>query len=90
MHRVDGGSRKTSSKVSPALVNANEVAFKRAIPQAAAKSDHVIAGDALLVKEDVCTRDDSDEVCDRMCKTNDTNRLVTPWSGCNYRLKRVG
>ncbi|EYC14847.1 hypothetical protein Y032_0039g41 [Ancylostoma ceylanicum] len=73
MHRVDGGSHKTGSKGSSARANTTEVTFKRAIPQATAKDDHLVVGDALLVKEDVCAREDSDEVCDRKCKTNDTN-----------------
>ncbi|EYC14846.1 hypothetical protein Y032_0039g41 [Ancylostoma ceylanicum] len=86
MHRVDGGSHKTGSKGSSARANTTEVTFKRAIPQATAKDDHLVVGDALLVKEDVCAREDSDEVCDRKCKTNDTNR----WTDLHVVDERLG
>ncbi|KAL6736983.1 hypothetical protein Aduo_010664 [Ancylostoma duodenale] len=89
MHRVDGGSHKTSSRGSSARSNATEVAFKWAIPQATVKGDHIVAGDALLVKdmkEDVCARGDSDEVCDRKCKANDTNR----WTDMHVVDERFG
>ncbi|VDM82741.1 unnamed protein product [Strongylus vulgaris] len=74
MHTVDGGSHKVGK--NPALRNTTEMPIKRALLEnlSEKKRNHELdAGDVPLLKEDVCTENNGDEVCDRKCSSNDTN-----------------
>ncbi|VDM77300.1 unnamed protein product [Strongylus vulgaris] len=75
MHTVDGGSHKVGK--NPALRNTTEMPIKRALLEKLSKekkrNPELDVGDVPLLKEDVCTENNGDEVCDRKCSSNDTN-----------------